>query len=240
MNPKFKILNFTELDSTNNYLKLHADSLDPLTCVTAERQTGGKGRLGRSFFSPEGGLYFSLLLKDLPLGVAQLLTPMAAVAVCEALEACGSSPAEIKWVNDIYISQKKVCGILVESRLSSGRVDWAVIGIGINLCPPPCGFPEDIANRAGAVFPACTDELRERVLREVLTRISDGADTAESKAFLEDYRRRSNLIGREITVIAADSSYPATVRGIDDECRLIIEAGGKTAALNCGEVTVRM
>lgn len=250
MNPEFQILTFPELDSTNNYLKLHADELPALTCVVAQSQTSGKGRQeicrerqiggkARSFFSPKGGLYFSLLLKNLPLGVAQLLTPMAAVAVCEALEACGSARAEIKWVNDVYIGGRKVCGILTESRLDKGLLDWAVIGIGINLAPPAGGFPEDIKDRAGAVFESCTPELRGRVLNEVLVRLTVGAETAAQKSFLEDYRARSNLIGREVTVISSDNNYPAVVREIDSECRLVVEADGRTIALNSGEVSVR-
>lgn len=239
----FKVFEFSELDSTNSYLKREAEKLPHLSVALARSQTGGRGRLGRSFFSPQSGLYFSALFKsELSLSTIQLLTPMAAVAVAEALEACGSLPAGIKWVNDVYIHEKKVCGILVETGFSqnSSALDWAIIGIGLNLTPPKEGFPDDIKNRAAAAFDSCTEELRKKVLTTVLKLLKTGIEDLGSKAFLENYRRRSILTGRMVDVIHGNYSEQARVIGIDDECRLIVETDNGRQTLNTGEVSIRI
>ena len=122
------------------------------TVLIASEQTAGKGRTGKSFYSPEGsGVYLSILLRpDFKPEDALFLTTIAAVATAKAIESVSDKEAKIKWVNDVYLDNKKVCGILTESALSSDmeKLDYAVVGIGINLCPPEGGFPDDIKNIA--------------------------------------------------------------------------------------------
>ena len=144
------------LDSTNaEALRRAVDGAPEGTVIVAEEQTAGRGRRGRSFFSPAGtGIYLSILVRPaLAAERAHLLTCSAAVAVAEAIEACAGVDASIKWVNDVYCRRKKVAGILTEGSfdLEGGVLQHAVVGIGVNVRPPHAGFPAEIAERAGAV-----------------------------------------------------------------------------------------
>ena len=148
------------LDSTNNAARELAteqsEKSDAL--IVAAAQTAGKGRMGRSFYSPEGcGLYVTLLVHpECDAAESVKLTCAAAVAAARAIDSLrGVSPtSEIKWVNDIYLGGKKVAGILTEGQLSieSGQLEFAVVGIGFNLLVPDGGYPEEIRHRAGAIF----------------------------------------------------------------------------------------
>lgn len=154
-----KVEVYDEVVSTNTLLKARAASGAPAgSVIIANKQTGGKGRLGRSFYSPEDtGLYISALLRPVDMDPAKALsiTTIAAVAACEAIEEIDAKP-QIKWVNDIILRNRKVAGILTESSIdvARGRIDYAVLGIGFNVYPPKGGFPEEIKNIAGAIMPA--------------------------------------------------------------------------------------
>ena len=145
---------FDEVTSTNTLLKEHGKIKNEWCTFIASSQTGGKGRLGRSFYSPKGsGVYFSVLLKpNLEIEKSILITTAAAVAVTRTLKILGCENAQIKWVNDIFVDNKKVCGILTESVINTEtkKLDFAVLGVGINLIKPKEGFPESIKNIAGA------------------------------------------------------------------------------------------
>lgn len=141
----------SSLPSTNTYLKDHHDELDSGTVILTSHQTAGRGRSGRSFHSPAGdGLYFSFLYKGLIPNPAWV-TLAAGVAVTRVLEARGLDPA-IKWVNDIYIDDRKVCGILTEGELEleSGQMKYLVVGIGLNVNNPD--FPPELASLATSMF----------------------------------------------------------------------------------------
>lgn len=237
---RFNIQRFESLDSTNDHLKRSAENLPDLTVATSIFQTKGKGSRGRSFFSPDGGLYFSVLIKRaIPVSQAHLLTPMAAVAVAEGLVKCGAKNVGIKWVNDIYISEKKVCGILTETKISpdAQTLEYAVIGIGVNLFEPDGGFPEEIKDKAGAVFSECLPDLRERCLEAILDALSTYLDTLADKSFLADYRARSVVVGREVEILGDDPERGMAVT-IDDECRLVVQTASGERVLNSGEVSI--
>lgn len=159
----------TEVTSTNTLLKVQAEQGAPEgTVLIAESQTAGKGRLGRHFTSPPGtGIYFSLLLRPRCTAEKSLfITTTAAVAVCEAIEQVTGLNPQIKWVNDVYLNEKKVCGILTEASVDfeNGGLNWAVLGIGINIAVPEEGFPEEIRSIAGAIFDGpCPVEMRSRI-----------------------------------------------------------------------------
>ena len=170
-----RILVYDHLPSTNQTAReMAADGALDGTVVLAHKQSAGRGRLGRSFFSPDGtGLYMSLILRrDLTAADALRLTPMAAVATAEAIEDMVGHKVDIKWVNDIYLDQKKVCGILTEGSVdpTSGRLAYAVIGIGVNITPPDGGFPEEIRQVAGAILPASDDAegVRDALVEKIL------------------------------------------------------------------------
>lgn len=215
-----------ETDSTNRVAKELARQGAPHgTAVLAERQTAGRGRLGRAFFSPEGGLYLSVILRPQckPEDLA-LMTPMAAVAVCRALEQiCGISPG-IKWVNDLYLGGKKLCGILCE-----GCGDAVIVGIGLNLYTPEGGFPADIPATALDV-PVGRRVLAEAIRQQLL----------QPGEFLAEYRERCLLLGKTVTVHPVmGEAYAARAVEIDDRCRLVVESCRGREALDSGEVSVR-
>ena len=243
-----KDINITVLEtvnSTNKYLKQKAVSgaLEG-EIVIADSQTGGRGRFDRKFFSPSDcGIYMSMLLKPVfPASDAVLITAAAAVAVADACEALCDKKAEIKWVNDIYIDKRKVCGILTEGAVNSkGGFDWAVLGIGINAFLPDGGFDSEISEIAGAVFDKKAENLRNRLCAEVIDRFFKFYKELDKKTFLEVYRERSLVIGREITVIKNEKSEKALALDIDDNCRLLVEFEDNSQGfLSSGEISIKL
>lgn len=241
----YKITEFSELESTNTYLTDLAKKGAPDgTTVIARRQTAGRGRHGRSFFSPETtGLYISTVYrKKISVEDALMLTPAAAVAVSEALERVSGRDIGIKWVNDIFLDGKKISGILVESKLDfpAGCLDYAVIGIGINLFEPSGGFPQDIEKTAAALFPHFSEVLRVKAVLALLDSLKETLDKLPDRSFMADYRRRSILIGRRVEVYRGNEVYSAEVTGIDDSARLIVASDRGEQRLDSGEVRVRL
>ena len=167
LNDGYKITVLESTGSTNEALKREARTAGEWTVVIADSQTGGKGRMTRKFFSPKNcGIYMSVLLKPtLSVEKSVLITAAAAVAVSEAIEKLGHRETKIKWVNDVFICNKKVCGILTEGGINTETMglDWAVLGIGINAYTPDGGFDDEIADIAGAVFDGKSEGNRNRL-----------------------------------------------------------------------------
>ena len=239
---------FSLLASTNATAKqMAADGAQNGSVVIAERQSAGRGRMGRSFFSPDGtGLYMSLIVRrDMPPEHATRLTTAAAVATAQAIEHISHREACIKWVNDIYLDGKKACGILTEGGFcaASSGMEYAVIGIGVNLAPPEGGFPSDISNIATAVFdcPSAACGMREALAAEILNRLVPMLDDLTSPDILDEYRRRSLIVEQEVLVHRADApSRTAYAMGVDEEFRLVVRyEDGTTESLESGEVSVR-
>ena len=233
------------LPSTNTHLKaLAAEGAPEGTVVIALEQTAGRGRMGRAFFSPRGtGVYFSLLLRPKMSAVdATLVTTAAAVAVTDALlDVCGIDAA-IKWVNDVYVGEKKVCGILTEGafNVETGALESVVLGIGINVEPPPGGFPEELRPIAAPLYDkAAPAGIKSRLIAAVLSRLSDILPRLEEKPHLAEYKRRMFLTGREVDVVSGGEARRAGVLGVDDDFRLLVRYdNGETDALMSGEVRV--
>jgi len=237
---------FEELDSTNRYLKEAAAQGAPTgTVIIAGRQSAGRGRLGRSFFSPENkGIYMSILLRpDISLERAVLITSMAAVAVAQAIETVSSISAKIKWVNDIFLNKKKVCGILTEAGIDveNHSLEYVVLGIGINV--GSMEFPEELQDIATSVSNECGFEIEKEVLiEEILKELEKWYPTLWNGRFLEESRARSVLLGREILVLddnAPGGSYPAKAVELNELGNLVIETEKGMKILNSGEVSVR-
>lgn len=239
---------FPTITSTNTVLKQMAqqDAPAPLALV-AGAQTAGRGRMGRSFFSPaDTGLYLSLLLRpELPVAQAVSLTACAAVSVAEALESITDLEIGIKWVNDLFLKNKKICGILTEAGLEgeTGRMSYVVIGIGVNLRTPEGEFPEEIQKIAGSAFGNDTfPDLRNRLAASILDRLMNYSVHPGDPAILEGYRRRSLVPGKEISILspgkdpesalalAVEPDYALRVRMTDGEERL----------LRSGEISIRI
>lgn len=240
-----RALVFDEVNSTNAIIKEMAEQGAPEgTLAVAWRQTAGRGRLGRSFSSPEGGLYFSLLLRpEFAPELALLATSAAAVAVCRALEKNSESKCMIKWVNDVYINDKKVCGILTEGAFDAetAGLRYAVLGIGINITEPKGGFDSEIADRAAAVFGKrqVYSEQLAAVTADTVNCFMDFYRSLESKEFMEEYRSRSWLNGKPVTYEKNGTAYSGTAVEIDPDGRLLIEQNGETTALAAGDVSVK-
>lgn len=235
---------YDRLPGTNAALRARAvqGAAEGLVLI-AQAQSAGRGRNGRSFFSPPGGLYMSILLRpELAAHQAVQLTVMAAVAAAQAAEEITGAPIGIKWVNDLWKDGRKVCGILTEAALDveSGLLDYAVVGPGFNLVSPPGGWPAELQNIAGSLLesppPAGT---RARLAAGFLNRFWPLYRHAKPKQYLTDYRSRQVLPGHRVLVLPGHGdSYPATVLDIDEECRLLVRPEGQEAVipLQSGEV----
>lgn len=237
---------FSTLVSTNATAKQQAlASAKEGTVILAEEQTMGSGRLGRSFFSPaDTGIYMSILLRpNLKAGDALLVTTAAAVAVCRAIEEVTRLEAQIKWVNDIYVDGRKVSGILTEALMGfeSGMVDCVILGIGLNFCQPEHGFPLELQEKAGALFSQKPDGVtRSKLAAAILNHVFAFNSNLQEREFLDEYRRRSFLIGKEITFEHKGTEHSAIVCAIDDDAGLVVRyPDGNTETLRSGEVSVR-
>ncbi|MEG0615664.1 MAG: biotin--[acetyl-CoA-carboxylase] ligase [Oscillospiraceae bacterium] len=235
---------FKAVDSTNNSAKIAAQNgAKEGAVVLSESQSAGKGRLGRNFFSPVGtGIFMSIVLRPkFSAENATLITSCAAVAVARAIENLTGLDVKIKWVNDIFIGGKKVCGILTEAGVNfeGGTLDYAVLGIGINVLTAE--FPEELRDVATSILLENGAPIsRSRLAAEILNVFEPLYINLLDKKFMEEYVSRSNLIGKELTVFCGESSYKAVAIGIDGDARLIVRNnGGEEIALSSGEVSVR-
>jgi BirA family biotin operon repressor/biotin-[acetyl-CoA-carboxylase] ligase len=231
--------------STNTIAKeMAAQGAKEGTVIIAREQTQGRGRMGRSFYSPvASGIYFSTILRPkLNLEDSLLITTATAVAVTKAIEAVAQVKAEIKWVNDIFVAGKKVCGILTEASLNfeSGGLEYAVVGIGINI--ETKDFPEDIRPVAGSLFSDKPGDkpITSMLVAEILNNLSICMNSLTDKKYLEEYRMRSFLLGKPILVLKGKDTLPAIAIDIDEKARLIVEYEDHTReALISGEVSIR-
>lgn len=235
------------VDSTNTQLRRQANEGAPEGRVlVASQQTQGRGRLGRNFFSPKDtGIYMSILLR--PQGWdaqrAGSLTTMAAVVVCRAIRQVSGRQAQIKWVNDVYLEGKKVCGILTEGgiNLENGQLDYAVLGVGINAYAPPEGFPQELQSLAGAVFTQTESDGKNRLAAAFLQEFYSLYQHGDPQAHVEEYRTNSLVIGRKVNLVQPGGSRLAKVLDIDEECRLVVEyPDGTHERVSTGEISLRL
>lgn len=236
-----------EAESTNALLREAANAGAPEGYVILSRtQTKGRGRLGRSFYSPaDTGIYLSLLLRPAGISPAQAvrITTMAAVAVCEAVEKASGKQALVKWVNDVYVDGRKVSGILTEASISmeNGCMDYVILGVGINAYAPPEGFPAELASIAGAVFDHRQSDGKNILTAEFLNRFLYYYTNWDTVDYVAQYRARSLVIGKEITVLAPSGTQAAAALDVDEECRLIVRyEDGRIERLSSGEISIRL
>lgn len=232
--------------STNTVLRQRAEEGAPEGLVLAAvTQTAGKGRREHAFFSPpDSGLYLSFLLRpDLAAQESLFLTTCAAAAVALAIEDCAGVEAQIKWVNDVFCRGKKVCGILTEAALDleTGGLQYAIVGIGVNLFPPAGGFPADLPE-AGAVFSSKPQGLegRSQLAGSILNHFFSFYPDLAKKPFFEDYRKRSLVLGQPITILERGQTRPAVALDLEEDFSLRVrEEDGTVGRLSSGEVSVR-
>ncbi len=236
----------SEVDSTNDYLLSLLKNGQYRRAVIARRQTGGKGRLGRSFYSPEGGLYMSL---DTEISCDdekffRLLTPAAGVATARAISSATGIDVGLKWVNDIELDGKKLGGILTQSTVCPDGVRRAVVGIGINV--NTTSFPDETSSHTTSLLLHRPGEIFN--INELAAAIIDSFDNyisllyAGNRSVIESYRSLLTTIGRTITVIPAEEAprYTATALDVSDDGSLIVLCDdGSQRLLDSGEVSIR-
>ena len=242
-----RFLWLSETDSTNSLLKRLAPAGIPAgTAVCAGQQTGGRGRMGRSFLSPpDMGIYLSMLLRpECRAEELMHLTCASAVAVCDAIEKAAGFRPGIKWTNDLVYGKRKLCGILTELGLrEDGSVDYAIVGVGINCRQTISDFPPELQDRAGSLEMVTGKGIsRQMLTAEILTalyRMNDGL-LREKEAMLNRYRADCITLGKEISLVRGDSVRHGKALDVSDSGALIVEfAPGQVEAVDSGEVSVR-
>ena len=237
---------FNTVDSTNNYLKQQALLGAPHgTVAVADCQTGGKGRLGRSFQSPGGvGIYLSMLLRpDCPQEQLMHLTCAVGTAMCDALEEAAGVRPGIKWTNDLVCEKRKLSGILVELLNDTRGKLCVIIGIGVNCCQQLTDFPEELRDRAGSLAMVTGRRIdRPKVAAAMMEALADMDRNllTGKEAMLEQYRRDCVTLGQKISVVRGDEIRHGTALDIGDDGDLIVRFDdGHTEAVSSGEVSIR-
>lgn len=244
--PKYKSFSikiFEVIDSTNIQAKrlIAEKTFDNGTTLVANEQTGGIGRFGRSFFSPKStGIYFSTIIKNsLKLEDVSLITIISALAVCRTIQKLTNAKPQIKWINDIYIDGKKVCGILTEavSNLKTQTAEAVIVGIGINLKTKI--FPEELKEKAGFV----TEEniSRNVFIAEVLNNLFSLSENIFDKKIIEEYKKLSFVLNKEIKYLSDGIVISATAVDINDRGNLIVRYNdGTISMLEAGEISIKI
>lgn len=228
------------LDSTNQKGKELAAQEEPSgTLILANKQTAGRGRRGREFYSPEDtGIYMSLIIRPENQSTNLVkLTTMAALATCEAIEELTGLNPKIKWVNDIYLNGKKLVGILTEAttNLEDGNIDAAILGIGININVKD--FPEALANIATSL----DDNInRNQLIAMVLNKLELLWNKESTMPHIPNYKSRLLVLNKQVTVLDPKGAYDALVVDLDSEGALIVQLADSTLkTLNSGEISIK-
>ncbi len=230
-------------DSTNLVLKrwVKGGRIDN-KLVVADRQTMGRGRLGRTFESPPvSGIYMSLLI---PAGDDEgilLITSAAAVAVCRAIKEVCHIDTSIKWVNDIYLNDRKVCGILAEAVTAGEGEINVILGIGINVATESSIFSDTVRDVAGALYDTMPGNItRNSLIAAVVNNFMDIYGHITDREYLGDYRRMSMILGRDIRYLKEDAWHTGKAVDIDNDGGLVVKTKDDIITLNTGEISVRL
>ena len=231
LNEKVELLE--EVSSTNDYI-LDKD----LFLVIAKSQTNGKGTNNRTFFSKKGGIYLSLkltpnvLVSDLP-----LVTPYTAVAVMKTIKKVTNLNAKIKWVNDIYINDKKVSGILTESSIFKDKINSLVIGIGINV--EQQNFPNFILNTPTSLESECGFKIdKNKFIGELLSHFINFESEFNKKTFIKEYSDNFYLSGKTVTVKNGDNVVTGVAIGVNENCNLVVDIDNEKKVFYSGEAVI--
>jgi len=235
---------YKSINSTNTEAKIMImNNAEHGTVIIAEEQLSGKGRMGRNFYSPsESGIYMSIILKPrLNMGDSVLITTAAAVAVSLAIEKITGIVTQIKWVNDLYLNDRKICGILTEAvtDMESGTISSIVVGIGLNVKTE--AFPDDIGGTAGSIFKMNENKfIRNQLSAEIINNILSILNNISNRNFIETYKERSMILGERVRYCKDNQWFEGYAQDIDQNGALIVfHDDGHKEILNSGEITVR-
>lgn len=241
-----KVLNvYKEIGSTNDEAKqLVNEKKISSGLLLAEQQTKGRGRLGRTFYSPhQTGLYMSLIYQNKEGMDAASITTTAAVAVCKAIEKLTDKKPVIKWVNDIFLDGYKICGILTEGTVNfeTGTIDAIIVGIGLNF-QTPSTVPEEFESIIGSLFQQEKAPItRNELAAEIVNQLDALYAHLDNAAVLEEYRKRCFVLGREVSFAEGEKTVQAIARTIDEEGGLVVElVNGQMKTLRYGEISIRL
>lgn len=222
---------FEEIASTNDYAKEKRGEGKPLI-ITAQKQSKGRGTKGRSFVSNEGGVYLSVLrfYENFPAKEGFKIMANAAASVCETLRGFGLAPV-IKWANDVFVNDKKICGILIENTFSGAFVQSSVVGVGLNVNGFFEGELKEIATSmqevAGKTF--SVEKVTERLIEALL-----------KEREMQDYLSYIGYMGSEVKLILGDEQVRGRLLFVDEEGGLLAEIGGEKRRLTSAEVSIRL
>ncbi|MDW7970937.1 MAG: biotin--[acetyl-CoA-carboxylase] ligase [Nitrososphaerota archaeon] len=236
-----EIITLETVDSTQNFIRELAEKGAPEgTLVIALEQEAGRGRMGRKWFSPEGGLWFSILLRPpfLPKEIYKL-TLLFGVAIAISLKNYGLKPS-LKWPNDVLINQKKVCGILLESSLEADRVDYVIVGIGLNANFPINSLPEEIRTNSTSLY----EVLNRKIDRaELLCKILKNSEYLYLNAIKEGFlpiisiwKSLSSMLGKMVEVKLLKESIRGIAIDIDEDGSLVLNENGKLKKIYSGDI----
>lgn len=229
-----------ETTSTNiDAKRLSSECVKPPFLVCTSKQNGGRGRLGRRFESPRGGVYFSLVLSGDKIASPSLVTISAAWAISDVMERLTGVETSIKWVNDVYIKDKKAVGILTEGivNMEEGGLSQVVIGCGVNLKSKREDFSPELQDIVTSFYPSGESSVN-RV--DVVAQCAKAIIKAQEIDFLEEYRKKCFVIGKDIYVVRMNEKKPAKALKIDKDGHLVVRYNdGSVESLSSGEVSIR-
>lgn len=212
------------------------------TIIVTNEQTQGRGRFGRTFFSQKGkGIYMSIIIKpSMDIEEVAFSTILSVVAVSRAIRKFTDESLDVKWVNDIYIKGKKVCGILTEliSDIESGAVDFIVVGVGLNLNTSANDFPEEVRNIAGSL--KISGVNRNKMIAEISMQIMDLFENFKTERIIEEYKEQQLLLGKNIRYEKNGDIIEGIAKDIDPFGGLVVDVKGKDVVLRSGEVSVKI
>lgn len=244
INNEYKIEFYEEIDSTNTLLKnMICDKKNDVSCVIAKSQTRGKGTQGRSFFSYNGGIYLSLKISpEMISSNSELVTIVTAVAVLKAIKKITKIKCGIKWVNDIFLKDKKVGGILTEGEFdkSTNKLKYIIVGIGINLFQPKEDFPKALEGNYSTLL---NSEFDEKIYLDLITEIIKNCyknyKVLNSKKHIKIYKKNLVFKRKEIVYTENGIDLKGKLLGIDNKAHLIIKVQGKIKKIFAGQISIK-
>jgi len=229
------LLILAEASSTNAVALSSISQQQSGSVILAETQKEGRGRLSRSWASPPGGIWMSLVLRqDIPLSRVYRINMAASVSICRAISRQLGLQAAIKWPNDILIQEQKVCGILMELGAQVDRLDYAVVGVGLNANNDIAAFPSQwrstsLAAELGRSIDRCA------LIAAILNEMERALDDMESQEIYEEWRSRSLTLGKRVRICSAEGDLIGQVLDLDQDGALILKQGGDRRRILAGD-----
>ncbi|MCV0409717.1 biotin--[acetyl-CoA-carboxylase] ligase [Nitrosopumilus sp.] len=237
---------FDSIDSTQNQaLKMSEDSVNDGTIIIAAKQTGGKGRLGRKWISPKGGIWFSIILQPkFDISITTLFPIASSLALSYAIEKTFKISPELKWPNDLTIKGKKVAGMLVDVSLESNKIESLVLGVGINFDVDTKQIEKTLKGTSNFYGVASLSEQKTKVKPKVLIqtflveleKIYELLNSKQTKNIIEEWTKRSSTIGKKVELNTVEGKIKGDAIKIDDDGALIVSEKNKTSKIIAGDI----